>query len=96
MDIQTLQALAGFTSTAMDHLSGGTMNASAIFYLCPTCFYASEYPDDSHEHTLLHVDPGLPGDERRKPLTDQHGHILSPAPRWFHEAVIGDRTTPHS
>jgi hypothetical protein len=72
------------------------MNASLVFYLCPTCFYASETLDDSHEHTLLRVDPGLHGDERRKPITDRHGHILSPAPRWFHEAVIQAKTTAHN
>ena len=67
------------------------MNTSFIFYLCPTCFYASESPHDGHEHELLRVDPGLPGDERRKPITDRHGQIRSPAPRWFHEAVIQAR-----
>jgi hypothetical protein len=62
------------------------MSVSTVFYLCPSCFYASHIPDDSHEHPLLRVDPGLPGDERRKPVMDRQGHILSPAPRWFHEA----------
>jgi hypothetical protein len=72
------------------------MNASLVFYLCPICFYASENPDDGHEHTLLRVNPGLPGDERRKPITDQDGHILSPAPRWFYEAMIQARAAPHT
>ena len=72
------------------------MNASIVFYLCPNCFYASDVPDDGHEHALLRVDPGLPGDERRKPITDQNGQILSPAPRWFHEAIIQARTTPRN
>ena len=36
------------------------MNASIVFYLCPNCFYASDVPDESHEHTLLRVDPGFP------------------------------------
>jgi hypothetical protein len=62
-------------------------------YLCPTCFYASEIPDDEHEHALLRVDPGLPNDERRKPVTDLSGQIQSPAPRWFHEAVLQARMT---
>jgi hypothetical protein len=70
------------------------MNASVVFYLCPNCFYASESPDDGHEHVLLRMDPGPPGDERRQPVTDQHGHILSPAPRWFHEAVLQARIAP--
>jgi len=69
------------------------MNTSLVFYLCPNCFYSSETPDDTHEHTLLRVDPGLPGDERRKPVTDQKGHILSPAPRWFYEAILQARVT---
>jgi hypothetical protein len=72
------------------------MNTSSIFYLCPICFYASETPDDGHEHVLLRVDPGLPGEERRKPVTDQNGHILSPAPRWFHEAMMQARMTLHN
>lgn len=70
------------------------MNASMTFYLCPTCFYASENSDTGHEHTLLRVDPGLPGDERRKPVTDRDGHILSPAPRWFYEAINETRIAP--
>ena len=64
------------------------MNASMTFYLCPTCFYASETPDSMHEHMLLRMDPGLPGSERRKPVTDNNGRILSAAPRWFSEAVL--------
>jgi hypothetical protein len=72
------------------------MNAAVIFYLCPTCFYASETPDDSHEHALLRVDPGLPGDERRKPITDREGLILSPAPYWFYEAILQKRMVGRS
>lgn len=64
------------------------MNAALVFYLCPTCFFACEILDDDHEHTLLRVHPALPSDERRKPITDSSGRILSPAPRWFHEAII--------
>jgi hypothetical protein len=72
------------------------MNDSLVFYLCPTCFYASETPDDGHEHELLRVDPGLLGDVRRKPMTDRNGRILSPAPQWFHEAVIEARASSRS
>ena len=72
------------------------MNTSSSFYLCPTCFYASDILDTGHEHTLLRVDPGLPGDERRKPITDPRGRILSPAPRWFHEATFQTRVAIHN
>ena len=71
------------------------MNASIVFFLCPSCFYASEFPDDNHEHALLKVDPGLPEDEKRKPIIDHNGRILSAAPRWFHEALIETRAAPH-
>lgn len=69
------------------------MSSSPVFYLCPTCFYASDIPDLAHEHALLRVDPGLPGDDRRKPVTNSHGRILSPAPRWFHEAILQAHAT---
>jgi hypothetical protein len=72
------------------------MNPSLIFYLCPTCFYASETSDDGHEHVLLRVDPGLPGDERHKPVTERDGLILSPAPYWFYEALIQKRIASSS
>jgi hypothetical protein len=79
-----------------NYFFGGEMNTSLVFYLCPNCFYASDFPDNTHEHTLLRVDPGLPGDERRKPVTNQSGHILTPAPRWFYEAIIQAKTAPPS
>jgi hypothetical protein len=63
------------------------MNQPLAFYLCPKCFYACETPDGGHEHPLLRVEPGLPGDEQRKPVTDRSGQMLSPAPRWFYEAL---------
>ena len=72
------------------------MNVSVVFYLCPTCFYASESSDTEHEHALLRVDPGLPGDEKRKPVTDRNGRILSAAPRWFYEAMMQSRMTASS
>ena len=72
------------------------MKNSLVFYLCPTCFYASDAPDDGHEHALLRVDPGLPGDERRKPLTSRDGLILSPAPYWFYEALLQSRIASSS
>jgi hypothetical protein len=72
-------------------VDGEAMNTTLIFYLCPTCFYASETPDNTHEHVFLRVDPGLPGDERRKPVKDRDGWIISPAPYWFYEALIQKR-----
>jgi hypothetical protein len=67
------------------------MNSKQVFYICPSCFYACEKPDDSHRHAMLRVNPGAPGDERRKPVMDKNGQILTPAPRWFQEAVLQAR-----
>jgi hypothetical protein len=77
---------------AADDFFGEEMNTSP-FYLCPICFYASDIPNNRHEHRLLHIDLGVPGDERRKLLTDRIGRILSPALLWFHDAVAKVRKT---
>ncbi len=63
------------------------MNTQRAFYLCPVCFHASDSADMCHGHTMVFVDPGEPGDERRKPVTDAGGRMVSRAPRWFLEAV---------
>jgi len=36
---------------------------------------------------MLVCKPGEPGSERRKPLVDRSGNLLSRAPRWFLEAT---------
>lgn len=63
----------------------------SIFYICPICFFCSEEIDRSHQHRMLKVNAGKPGDRRRHPLTDSSGHMVSRAPRWFHEAVEQQR-----
>ena len=55
------------------------------FYICPFCFYVNE-DNSSHEHPMLFVNSGQPGDERRKPINDRHGTIVSRAPLWYVEA----------
>jgi len=71
------------------------MEASASFYLCPTCFNISESARECHGRQMIRCDPGTPSDERRKPLTDAEGHLKSHAPRWFLEAV-GSLPTPQA
>jgi hypothetical protein len=67
------------------------MNNKQVFYICPSCFYTRETLDNNHKHPMLCVDPGAPGDERRKPVMDRNGQILTPAPRWFQEALLQTR-----
>ncbi len=63
------------------------MSAKFLFYLCPICFQADDSPRNCHDHPMIRCDAGGPNDERRKPLTDEQGHVKSHAPRWFLEAV---------
>ncbi len=63
------------------------MNAERLFYLCPTCFEASEIDSECHRHRMIACDAGDWDDERRKPIIDDDGHLRSRAPRWFLEAV---------
>ncbi len=68
------------------------MNPEEIFYLCPTCFEASETALADHEHPMMLCTLGQPGDERRKPATNSGGQLTSRAPRWFWQTL---RTTWH-
>jgi hypothetical protein len=63
------------------------MSSSQNFYICPICFRVSEIQDATHEHRMVQCQVGRPGDERRKPVSDRFGHMVSRAPRWYLEAV---------
>jgi hypothetical protein len=56
-------------------------------FICPTCFRVCETESECHAHRMVECDPGQPGDERRKPVTDQFGQYVSRAPRWYLEAM---------
>jgi hypothetical protein len=61
------------------------MPSDEFFYLCPTCFEASECELECHGHPMMRCECGQPGDERRKPPLNGGGRIKSRAPRWFWE-----------
>jgi hypothetical protein len=63
------------------------MDNNRVFYLCPLCFRRSEIDGECHEHRMVACDVGDWADERRKPIIDADGRVLSRAPRWFLEAV---------
>lgn len=63
------------------------MNGNQAFYLCPTCFEATERLDPHHRHKMLYIEPARFDDEQRKPVMDKHGRLLTRAPRWFLQAV---------
>jgi hypothetical protein len=58
-----------------------------VLYICPICFRVCETEELCHEHVMVLCEPGQPGDERRKPVTDKFGNLVSRAPRWYLEAV---------
>jgi hypothetical protein len=63
------------------------MSAEDSFFLCPTCFEASDARIECHGHTMVRCECGRPGDERRKPLVTAGGRLETRAPRWFWDAV---------
>jgi hypothetical protein len=67
------------------------MNGEQEFYICPVCFRVCETKSECHQHLMLRCDAGQPGDERRKPVRDRFGQLVSRAPRWYLEAVFGSR-----
>ena len=58
-----------------------------VFYICPICFRVCETESECHEHRMVLCETGHPGDERRKPVPDPFGNLVSRAPRWYLEAV---------
>lgn len=66
------------------------MPSEPEFYICTVCFETSDHAE--HRHGLMiPVVAGEPGDELRKPLINQNGRIVNPAPRWFLEALKENR-----
>jgi hypothetical protein len=63
------------------------MDQPEFIYLCPICFRVCESEAECHEHQMVICVPGHPGDERRKPVSDQFGNFVSRAPRWYLEAL---------
>ena len=58
-----------------------------VIYLCPICFAVSLSDDERHAHQMVCCDTGEPGDDRRRPLSDDRGHLTTRTPRWFLEAL---------
>lgn len=56
-----------------------------IIYICQECFTIAEEPRECCEHEMVRIDAGCPGDERSKPLMDEHGNLKTRAPVWWVE-----------
>jgi hypothetical protein len=63
------------------------MENESVFYICPVCFQVCDTEQECHAHRMVECDAGEFGDERRKPVSDRFGNLVSRAPRWFLEAV---------
>lgn len=62
------------------------MKQKPEFFICTVCFKTSENTEQCHV-LMIPVVAGEPGDELRKPLTNQDGRIVNPAPLWFLKAT---------
>lgn len=67
------------------------MDQEQTLYICPICFRVCESETECHEHMMLKCETGEPGDDKRKPLTDEFGNLVSRAPRWYIEALVRQR-----
>jgi hypothetical protein len=63
------------------------MTQEQIFYICPICFRVCETEAECHEHRMVICKTGKPGDDIRKPVTDDFGRLASRAPRWYLDAL---------
>lgn len=63
------------------------MDAETDFYICPTCFQVCETEKECHQHIMIACHPGEVGGERRKPVLNKQGIMVSRAPRWYLEAI---------
>ncbi len=65
-------------------------NAGRVVYICRICHLVGLKPLSCHPGKSVECNAGVPGDERSKPLFDEHGHLTTRAPKWwvdtcFHE-----------
>ena len=67
------------------------MDQDQVFYIWPICFRVRESESECHEHPMVLCETGHPGDERRKPVSDQFGNLASRAPFWYLEAINKER-----
>lgn len=61
------------------------MSEHRIIYICQDCFTIAEEPRKCCDHDMARIDAGAPGDERSKPLMDEHGNLKTRAPVWWVE-----------
>lgn len=69
------------------------MDPDQVIYICPICFRVCESETECHNHMMVSCDTGNPGDERRKPIKDRFGNLVSRAPQWYLEALNKERRT---
>ena len=54
-----------------------------VFYKCEICLREALTLEECHGHQMVEVDAGAEGDAITQPVTDDAGHILSHAPKWW-------------
>ena len=59
---------------------------SRMVYVCCVCHRVGLRPLRCHPGKSGKCDAGMPGDERSMPLVDEHGHLVTRAPKWWVDA----------
>lgn len=54
-----------------------------IVYVCEFCFTVSEKPGSHHDRPMVECDAGCPGDDCTQPIVNEHGLLLTHAPKWW-------------
>ncbi len=62
--------------------------AGRSVYICRICHRVGQNPLNCHPGNSIQCDVGDPGDERSKPLFDEHGHLVTRAPKWWVDACF--------
>ena len=73
------------------------MEQHRVFYKCEICLRESLTLEECHGQPMVEVDAGVEGDEVTLPVTDEAGHILSHAPKWWvYRRQAASRKLTHS
>ncbi len=59
-----------------------------VIHICMTCHRVGEEPTSCHAGQSRPCDVGDPGNQRRLPLFDARGNLLTRAPKWWVEACF--------
>ncbi|MBI4785816.1 MAG: hypothetical protein HY782_02060 [Chloroflexi bacterium] len=67
------------------------MARNRTVYICRVCHLVGERPLTCHPGKSVECDAGVAGDESSRPLFDEHGHLVTRAPKWWVDACFKEK-----